>query len=771
MALPNYIRQETNLTGEIVNANVAAAGLEIQVAFVDKKTGEARTPQDTTLQFVINKDNSKFEIIRAESHVTADGVTTITVKADGRKIPSFGSGSGAAIGNSHNIGDSVSCVYTADQVNNIIEVLEGNFATGASELKLGTEANGDITITFENGEANKPFLKWDQAQSKLLFSNNGVDVLAIGTGGGDIQSGGGTTVDGGVLNINLGDETTFTTDGGAGNEGLAVVTDENGLIDPSLLPYEFVTSSAGAADAGKAVLLNGSGELDGSFIPEDLVSFQPARHAFDLVFDPNNDNGAHTQVLEGVTRGAFYNGTRQLVFSLGTSVEPIDCQANNQSPHLMGVTGAATPVDFRTIINPINIGAGKSIIVDIKRMITSPLQYTASGSTRGFRARYRIYGHNEDGSIDFNNVKYDSGVLGNDRNLDTVEGSPIRLATGHGSNVVTIEDGDFVAQTTQLTFDIGDVTGKENIPIQVNTTLVSNTDINGDLTEANTTLVDAIVQGANNFLGCRMFLFGDIVGNTHGLYTAQGIPQITFTCEQLETTFYFGYAYLGSRNFAGVVRGRNPDGTYQLQTTGSFPLLGEVGAPVFINPVNGEVTTKYNDTLINQTADVFTSSSSNNLLEQHKANSIGNFTKNRKDKHVKGIRIGTITSPNVCTLQKYPYNFMPDEINSYSGVFGSTDMFAQIAFNDGRQLTSDQRRQRCNVNTEFAMAPTGGLIPVSPIQFNSGGEFRPIRSSDGYDSPYLMKLDNFACTLVKLEQEDNPFFRYLPVTFRFNNIS
>lgn len=266
MALPNYIRQETNLTGEIVNANVAAAGLEIQVAFVDKKTGEARTPQDTTLQFVINKDNSKFEIIRAESHVTADGVTTITVKADGRKIPSFGSGSGGAIGNSHNIGDSVSCVYTADQVNNIIEVLEGNFATGASELKLGTEANGDITITFENGEANKPFLKWDQAQSKLLFSNNGVDELAIGTGGGDIQSGGGTTVDGGVLNINLQDNTTFTTVGGAGSEGLAVVTDGNGLIDPSLIPYEFVTSSAGAADAGKAVLLNGSGVLDGSLV-------------------------------------------------------------------------------------------------------------------------------------------------------------------------------------------------------------------------------------------------------------------------------------------------------------------------------------------------------------------------------------------------------------------------------------------------------------------------------------------------------------------------
>lgn len=768
MALPNYIRQETNLTGEIVNANVAAAGLEIQVAFVDKKTGEARTPQDTTLQFVINKDNSKFEIIRAESHVTADGVTTITVKADGRKIPSFGSGSGAAIGNSHNIGDSVSCVYTADQVNNIIEVLEGNFATGASELKLGTEANGDITITFENGEANKPFLKWDQAQSKLLFSNNGVDELAIGTGGGDIQSGGGTTVDGGVLNINLEDNTTFTTVGGGGSEGLAVVTDENGLIDPSLLPYEFITSSAGAADAGKAVLLNGSGELDNSFIPDDLVNLQPARHAFDLIFDPNDDATAHTQVESGLIKGAFYNGTRQLVFSLGTSVSPIDCQTNNQPPHYIGVTGVATPLDFRTIINPINIGAGKSIIVDIKRMITSPLQ-GPSNQERGFFARYRIYGHNQDGSIDFTNVKYDSGVIGDDRNLDQSQGSPIRIFTNHGSNVVTIEDGDFVAQTTQLTIDIGDVTGKENIPIQVDKTLVSNTDINGDLTAANTTLVDAIVQGANNFLGCKMFLFGDIVGSTHGLYADQDIPQITFTCEELETTFYFGYAYLGSRNFAGVVRGINPDGTYQLQTSGNFPLTGEIGSPVFINPINGEITTKFNDTIINQTVDDFLAE--DNVLEQH--GTLLNQTLPPavlRGRHVKGIRIGTITSPNVCTLQKYPYNFIPKGIDSYVGVIGGR-MTAAFNSNDTRALSSDQRLRRAAVNTEFALTPTGGLTPVSPIQFNPGGEFLRTRSTDNLPSPLLMKLDNFACTMVDQEFEENPFFRFLPVTFRINNIS
>ncbi len=63
----------------------------------------------------------------------------------------------------------------------------------------------------------------------------------------------------GSLNINLEDNTTFTTVGGAGSEGLAVVTDENGLIDPSLIPYEFVESSAGADDAGKGVFLDAAG--------------------------------------------------------------------------------------------------------------------------------------------------------------------------------------------------------------------------------------------------------------------------------------------------------------------------------------------------------------------------------------------------------------------------------------------------------------------------------------------------------------------------------
>ena len=475
MALPNYIRQETNLTGEIVNANVAAAGLEIQVAFVDKKTGEARTPQDTTLQFVINKDNSKFEIIRAESHVTADGVTTITVKADGRKIPSFGSGSGGAIGNSHNIGDSVSCVYTADQVNNIIEVLEGNFATGASELKLGTEANGDITITFENGEANKPFLKWDQAQSKLLFSNNGVDVLAIGTGGGDIQSGEGTTVDGGVLNINLGDENTFTTDGGAGNEGLAVVTNENGLIDPSLLPYEFITEPSGNDDTGKAVLLNDNDQIDSAFIPpvtqEQTETMYPVFGECTNLVQNNGGIGSRTLPVGDLVRPipCYAYGKRVLnMIAYGNGV----IAGNNAAPG--SNTGGSKPFKLTTkgayvpgsipasnnIIDPnfvairIDLGAGESLKINITGALCSILR-NVSGD--GKDKSLKIVGKTVDNAPDLNNVKF---------TLDNIVCYSSPTGTYTTTNqTLTVENGDFFIFSTTNSGGVRQLTN-ESIPAQ-----------------------------------------------------------------------------------------------------------------------------------------------------------------------------------------------------------------------------------------------------------------------------------------------------------------
>jgi len=523
MALPNYIRQETNLTGEIVNANVAAAGLEIQVAFVDKKTGEARTPQDTTLQFVINKDNSKFEIIRAESHVTADGVTTITVKADGRKIPSFGSGSGAGIGNSHNIGDSVSCVYTADQVNNIIEVLEGNFATGASELKLGTEANGDITITFENGEANKPFLKWDQAQSKLLFSNNGVDVLAIGTGGGDIQSGGGTTVDGGVLNINLGDETTFTTDGGAGNEGLAVVTDENGLIDPSLLPYEFVTSSAGADDSGKGVLLDAAGQLDSSFINMPAIDTGKYVNRFRFGVGTNLEIPEPAAVTARIDAGlpvpAFEILEQSCTLKAGITDSLNDGAYSENNLVQMNTLGVGTKYYLK-----INTGGS----------FTATWGYSQLYTTGTVTYTIKIVGSDANGLPDLNNVKF-SRIVVNSREVI-------------GSFSATIEDGDFYEFTLDNVNDASEFF-RHSITVEEGQGFVGND-----------------VNNLGNLPAGTQIPYPYIYASGSGAST--GTPGICFgrTTQLMNDEFTTQRQGLGV-DYLGMIVGRNQDGSYKIDTS------------------------------------------------------------------------------------------------------------------------------------------------------------------------------------------------------------
>ena len=61
MAVSDLISAESTLVGTIVNAAVTTTTLSIDVEFKDSKTGVAREPQSTTLDFVIDKDNSNWE--------------------------------------------------------------------------------------------------------------------------------------------------------------------------------------------------------------------------------------------------------------------------------------------------------------------------------------------------------------------------------------------------------------------------------------------------------------------------------------------------------------------------------------------------------------------------------------------------------------------------------------------------------------------------------------------------------------------------------------
>jgi len=83
-------RTESNLIGYLQNG-ITSTDTTIKVVFYDKVSGLARTPDATTLLFVLDKGspqqpNPNYEIILASSHSTALGVTIITVATNGRGL-------------------------------------------------------------------------------------------------------------------------------------------------------------------------------------------------------------------------------------------------------------------------------------------------------------------------------------------------------------------------------------------------------------------------------------------------------------------------------------------------------------------------------------------------------------------------------------------------------------------------------------------------------------------------------------------------------------
>jgi len=242
MAIANLFLQETDLVGTIVNSSLSSTGLSVQVRFIDKKTRASRTPQATTRAFTIDKGNSSSETILASSHSTTSGVTTITIAANGRNLPKFGTGLGSGTGNEHPVGAEVGCVTISNVVNELVKVFDGTNGTGGTAFRIGTNANNDIFIYAENGDANPPFMKYSAADNKWLISNDGTNTYDPEAGGSGVTAGAGIQIIAGVLGINLSDTTIF------------------------------VQTSSGAGDSGKVPRLNASGQLANGFIGADTLA-------------------------------------------------------------------------------------------------------------------------------------------------------------------------------------------------------------------------------------------------------------------------------------------------------------------------------------------------------------------------------------------------------------------------------------------------------------------------------------------------------------------
>lgn len=219
-----------------MQTNVTETSLTIKAQFEDRKTGAAREPQASTKLFTLSKDTERFEMILADSHVTAAGVTTITVNASGRNLNKYGNMVGAATGNKHPINSEIGCADVHIPIEILNEIIRGDEGTGSRNFRIGDETDNDMTIYAQNADASKPFIQYDSATNKWLISNNGVDTFDPSAGGSGVTAGDGISLTAGDLDIDVTDTVIF------------------------------VNSSSGAGDSGKIPRLNASGKLVSGFI-------------------------------------------------------------------------------------------------------------------------------------------------------------------------------------------------------------------------------------------------------------------------------------------------------------------------------------------------------------------------------------------------------------------------------------------------------------------------------------------------------------------------
>lgn len=276
MSLTAPQSQETALVGRIVQSNVEANTLTIKAQFEDRKTGVARTPQSTTRVFTLSKDTERFEIILADSHVTAAGVTTITVNANGRNLNKYGNMVGAATGNKHPINSEIGCAETHIPVEILNEIIRGNEGTNANNFRIGNETDNDITVYAQNADANRPFIRYDAGDSKWYISNDGVNTFDPSAGGSGVAAGNGISIVGGNVNVD-------TTDNGV-----------------------FVNASAGVGDAGKVPLLGAGGLLDDTFFSVALSTITATPTEINQALDGISANVTDTN-LNTLTGGVASN--------------------------------------------------------------------------------------------------------------------------------------------------------------------------------------------------------------------------------------------------------------------------------------------------------------------------------------------------------------------------------------------------------------------------------------------------------------------------------
>lgn len=198
------IRPQTGFE-TVLSSGISAAATSI---------GITTAPTETTGYMVIEPGTSNKEIIKYT------GVTGTTLTGVSRGLALVGASDAAGTGKAHAAGVPISMTNVHYYMEQLAQESEANTWTAvqtfeatpvfeSAEIKIGDgSTDEDEKITANNGDAAKPYIKYNSATNKWLISNDGSNSYDPEAGGSGVTAGTDITIVGGAVSL----DTTITQD-------------------------------------------------------------------------------------------------------------------------------------------------------------------------------------------------------------------------------------------------------------------------------------------------------------------------------------------------------------------------------------------------------------------------------------------------------------------------------------------------------------------------------------------------------------------------------
>lgn len=106
--------------------------------------------------------------------------------------------------------------------NELVKVMRGLDGTGTNNFLVGDSTDSDITYYAKNADALPPFIQYNAAQNKWLFSNDGSSTYDPSAGGSGLTSGQGIQIVASAIKVRLKTSSGLRIDQGAGTNEMDV---------------------------------------------------------------------------------------------------------------------------------------------------------------------------------------------------------------------------------------------------------------------------------------------------------------------------------------------------------------------------------------------------------------------------------------------------------------------------------------------------------------------------------------------------------------------